>query len=183
MSKILNKAVQVDPVGVVYNFKGSMVDEWVYNLLTNKFNVDGIEVVKTNVVRSGREPEIAVYVFMRTSSRNIRSNTSRIPEHLRKRMDDGVYTADETLKKALLPLCRNFKLGTTRGLVFCKLDIFKVIGSMLATDPRSEEIRILEINTKMKNDFVLTVLKRMKFVDESAQTSDKYSNIINQLER
>ena len=31
----------------------------------------------------------------------------------------------------------------------------------------------------MKNDFVITVLKRMKFVDDNSQAADKYSNIIN----
>ncbi len=182
MSKLLDKAINVEPVGVVYNFKGNAIDEWVYNLLTNKFNIDGVEVVKTNVTRVGKNPEVVVYVFIRPSSRNVKSNIARIPEHLRKRMDEGVYTADDHLRKALLPLCDKFKLGTTRGLVFCKLDIFKVLGAMLAVNPKQQTINILDIN-RMKKDSVLTVMKSIKFVDENHDSSDKYSNIINQLER
>lgn len=182
MSKLLEKAVNVEPVGVVYNLKGSTIDEWVYNLLTNKFNIDGVEVVKTNVIRDGKKPEVVVYVFIRPNSRNVKSNTARIPEHLRKRMDEGVYTADEHLRKALLPLCEKFKLGTTRGLVFCKLDIFKVIGAMLVVNPKQQTINILDI-ARMKKDSVLTVMKSTKFVNEHNDSADKYSTIINQLER
>ena len=178
MSNLLEKSVNAEPVGVIYNFKTSLVDEWVYNVLTNKFKIDGIDTVKTSVTRGGKTPEIAVYVFIKPQSANLKSNTHRIPEHIRKKMEEGVYTADNNLKSALMPLCDKFKLGTTKGLVFCKLNIFKVLGAMVAVNPREHTISILEIN-KMKKDSIITVLKSMKFVHENnGGDGDKYLSLI-----
>lgn len=182
MSKLLDKAINAEPVLVGYNFKGSMIDEWVYNLLVNKFKIDGVATVKTNIVKGGSRPDVAIYVFLDTNSRNIRSNTSRIPDHIRKKMEEGVYNADDQLRKALIPLCDKFKLGTSRGYVFCRLNIFKVLGVMLAVNHREHGINITEIN-RLKKDCLLTVFKYTKFVDENNAADDKFANIIQQMER
>lgn len=183
---ILETAVNIEPVAVVYNIENDAIENFVYNYLSNIKGVEGVSAVRLNVVRDGnRNPQLSLYAFFDQRSNDIFSNVNKVPEHLRRKMDLGGFRASDKLHKALLPIIREFKLisdGKER-LVYTRLDVFKVLGLMLAADHRKHYLTVSEVMKMKKGRSVSTVIKSNKFVDKSDNEFDRFTNIIERNER
>lgn len=180
-NKLFETTVDIDPVAVVYNVQNDDIENFVYNYLTNARNIDGVAAVRVHVVRDGnKNPEVSLYLFLDMSSSDVFSNLKNVPEHLRNKMDVGGFRASEKLFNALKPIVKDFKLSADpkEKLVYTKLDIFKVLGLMLAADRSKHYIVISEVVKLKKKRSILTVVKSNKFIDKDEASFDKFASII-----
>ena len=161
-NELLNKSVNVDPVGVIYSITASDVEQYLYNLL-QKQGIDGVQFVKCVVSGNEKRPEVTVGVFLNKHSKNIVSNSRNndIADFLKKQLDSGLYYPDEALAKILKPLTYEVKMQLQGNQVICLLDIFRVLGLMLVANPRVHNINIAEA-TRIKKDSVMIVYKTVK---------------------
>jgi hypothetical protein len=180
-NKLFETTVDIDPVAVVYNVQNDDIENFVYNYLTNARNIDGVAAVRVHVVRDGnKNPEVSLYLFLDMSSSDVFSNLKNVPEHLRNKMDVGGFRASEKLFNALKPIVKDFKLSADpkEKLVYTKLDIFKVLGLMLAAERGKHNIVVSEVVKLKKKRSILTVIKSNKFIDKDEASFDKYASII-----
>ena len=180
-NKLFETTVDIDPVAVVYNVQNDDIENFVYNYLTSARNIDGVAAVRVHVVRDGnKNPEVSLYLFMDMNSNDVFSNLKNVPEHLRSKMDIGGFRASEKLFNALKPIVKDFKLSADpkEKLVYTKLDIFKVLGLMLAAERGKHNIVISEVVKLKKKRSILTVIKSNKFIDKDEASFDKYASII-----
>lgn len=180
-NKLFETTVDIDPVAVVYNVQNDDIENFVYNYLTNARNIDGVAAVRVHVIRDGnKNPEVSLYLFLDMSSSDVFSNLKNVPEHLRNKMDVGGFRASEKLFNALKPIVKDFKLSADpkEKLVYTKLDIFKVLGLMLAADRSKHYIVISEVVKLKKKRSILTVVKSNKFIDKDEASFDKFASII-----
>jgi hypothetical protein len=178
---IVETTASIEPVAVVYNIQSDDIQDYIYNYLTNVRQVDGVAAVRVSVVRDGnRNPELAIYAFFNQDSKDVFTAVRNIPQHLRAKMDMGGFKASDKLKKALNPVIKDLKLsGDPRNrLVYVKLDVFKVLGLMLAADPRRHWMQVTEVVKLKKKGSVTTVIKQNKFVSDRSDDYDKYSAIV-----
>jgi len=159
---LLNKSVDVDPIGVIYSITASDVEQYLFNLLSNQ-GIDGVQFVKCVVNGNQNRPEVQVGIFMNKHSKNIRSNSRNndIADFLKKQLDSGLYYPDEALSKILKPLTQEVKLQLQGNQVICLLDIFRVLGLMLLANPRVHNINIAEAS-RVKKESVMIVYKTIK---------------------
>lgn len=180
-NKLFETTIDIDPVAVVYNVQNDDIENFVYNYLTNARNIDGVAAVRVHVVRDGnKNPEVSLYLFLDMSSSDVFSNLKNVPEHLRNKMDVGGFRASEKLFNALKPIVKDFKLSADpkEKLVYTKLDIFKVLGLMLAADRSKHNIVVSEVVKLKKKRSILTVIKSNKFIDKDEASFDKFASII-----
>jgi len=182
---LLDRNADIEPIGVVYNVTGAAIEEFVYNYLTRLKEIDGVAAVRAHVIRDGSQrPEVTLYVFLQSNSKDVASNMGNIPDHIKKKMDEGSYRASEKLKKAMYPLCKELKIGVhPERLLYVKCDVFKTLGIMFAADPKVHSITIPEVVKLKKKNSIITVVKTNKFIDkEDASSFDKFSQIIERME-
>lgn len=181
-NNLLDKTIDVNPVGVIYNVSGNDIKEFILNYLT-ALNVDGVANAGINVLRDGASrPDVAFYVIIDSNSKDVTSNMQNIPQHLKKKMDVGGYRASERLKKALIPICGgDIKLNVRDRYVVVKCNIFKVLALMFKAHPRMNTLAITEV-AKFKGDCCLTVVKGLKFVSADNDNNDKFSRILRSMD-
>jgi transcriptional regulator of aromatic amino acid metabolism len=186
-NSIMDTAVSIDPVAVIYNIENDVVENFVYNYLNDIKQIDGVAAVRLNVVRDGnRNPQLSLYAFLDNRSKDVFSNMKNVPEHLRRKMDMGGFRATDKLNKALSPIVRETKIFTDprNKVVYIKLDVFKVFGLMLAADRRAHYLTVSEVMKLKKQRSITTVIKSNKFIDKNDDDSfDRYSNIVQHHER
>ncbi len=161
-NNLLNKSVDVDPIGVIYSITATDVEQYVYNLLSNQ-GIDGVQFVKCVVNGNEKRPEVQLGVFMNKHSKNIRNNSRNndIADFLKKQLDSGLYYPDEALSKILKPLTHEVKMQLQGNQVIVLLDIFRVLGLMLLANPRVHNINIAEAS-RVKKESVMIVYKTIK---------------------
>lgn len=180
-NKLFQTTVDIDPVAVVYNVQNEDIENFVFNYLSNARNIDGVAAVRVHVVRDGnKNPEVSLYLFLDMNSNDVFSSLKNVPEHLRSKMDVGGFRASEKLFNALKPIVKDFKLSADpkEKLVYIKLDIFKVLGLMLAAERGKHNIVISEVVKLKKKRSILTVIKSNKFIDKDDASFDKFASII-----
>jgi hypothetical protein len=184
--QLLDKNVEIDPVGVVYNVTGTAIEDFVYNYLTDVKKIDGVSAIRVHVNRDGNQrPEISLYVFISMNSEDVASNLSKIPDLIKAKMDESVYRPSKKLESALWSLTREPKIGvhSQERLLYVKCNVFKALGIMFGVDPRVHELRILEVIKAKKKNSIITVLKKDKFIDrDDAASFDKYQDMIDNIE-
>jgi len=183
---LLRTSVDIDPVAVVYNVTNDQVESFVYDYLTKTKKIAGVEAVRLRVDHEGSQrPELSIYAFFNLNSENIISGLTRVPVHLRDKVDIGGLRADEALFNALKPLVRGgeFKLHSrpSQGLAYIRLDVFKTFGLMLAANPNLHMLTILEAQKLKKNRSVVSVMKRTRMVEQEDIT-DRFNRIIQDIE-
>lgn len=180
-NNLLEKVVDIQPVGVVYNLSGNDLKEFVLTYL-DKVGVSGVASVGTNLLRAGSSrPEVALYIVLDQSSADVTSNMRNIPSHIRRKMEGGGYRPSENLKKALIPICKDLRLVTKERYVIIKCDVFKVLALMFKADPRVHTLSIPEV-AKIKGDCIFTLIKGSKFVGEPEKGGDKFARLISDLD-
>lgn len=180
-NKLFQTTTDIDPVAVVYNVQNEDIENFVFNYLSNARNIDGVAAVRVHVVRDGnKNPEVSLYLFLDMNSNDVFSNLKNIPEHLRSKMDVGGFRASEKLFNALKPIVKDFKLSADpkEKLVYIKLDIFKVLGLMLAAERGKHNVVVSEVVKLKKKRSILTVIKSNKFIDKDDASFDKFASII-----
>ena len=123
---LLEKNVDLNPVGVIYNLTGTMVENFVEDYLTSK-GVDGISNVKVLLRNEGRNTStVAAYLFINRNSKGIVSNERQVPPMLKGKLDKVNVKLSDELKQILVPIAgHEFKAGKAeRGEYFVKLNIF-----------------------------------------------------------
>ena len=104
-NKLLEKSVDVEPVGVIYSLSSSKVEDFVYNLLVNKFDVDKVNLVKCIVSGNKSRPEVQIGVFIDKYSADINTNRNNdIPDFIRKKLESGAAYPSQKLKQAVSAL-------------------------------------------------------------------------------
>jgi len=181
MSELLKTNVQVEPVATVYNFTNRNINDFVYNLLTEKRKIDGVEAVKTIVVKDGQtNPKVDVYIFISLDSKDVKSSAEGVPEPLREKLADSTYQYSDNLKSALWSICRRIdpSIETRENILMVKADIFKIIGLMLAADPKRFDVGVVEAIRLKKDNSIISVMKKAKFTLADEGAADKYDNLI-----
>lgn len=183
---LLDKNVEIDPVGIVYNITGSAIEDFIYSYLVGTRKIEGVSAVRTSVIHDGStSPKMALYVFINLNSNDVISGMRGIPRQIANKMDEGNYRVSEKLKNAIMPLCREFRVytNTREGVIYFICDIFKAIGLMFAVNPRIHSLSIPEIIRLKKKNSIITVIKTLKYLDrDDSGTYDKYQDIISRNE-
>lgn len=182
-NSLLKTNVKLDPVAVVYNISASLIEKTIYDYFV-KSGINGVSVVRVQPRKSGNRPEVLVYAFFNKDSEDVISNLDNVPPHLRNRMGSTVYKPSEKLSRALRGVAKGGELAIKDGLVYVKLNIFKCLAIALNCDPRVNTIVINEVLTlKKDNNCILSVIKGLKYSGGSTTPVDKYSRIIDSLDR
>ena len=180
-NELLNKAVDLDPIGLIYSITASECEDF----LTGLFNKQGINDAYVKVAVSGNEkrPEVMCGIFINKNSKHIKSNsdTNNVADFLRKKMDSGLYYPDQQLTQLLKPLTKEVKLHIQANQVVCLLDIFRVLGLMLMVNPHKHSINITEAK-RIKSESVMIVWKTVK-QQNSFSDNDSASKTLAKLSR
>jgi hypothetical protein len=184
-SSILDTAVNIEPIGVMFNIKGSDISDFVANYLESK-GVTGLTDVRAVVTREGQtRPEVVLYVFVDQSSPFVVSKMDKIPPILKNKVDKIDIGLSPEFKKILTPLTGpEINSGKTEGReCFVKLDIFRALGLMLAADFRHHRIIVTD-GKQISNgrDCIISVIKQESF-NQYVDPSDKRGRQIENLER
>ena len=177
---LLNKAVDLDPIGLIYSITATEAEDF----LTNLFSKQGIDCyVKVAVSGNEKRPEVMCGVFINKNSKHIKSNSNNnnVADFLKKKMDSGLYYPDQQLSQLLKPLTKEVKLHMQGNQVVCLLDIFRVLGLMLMVDPRKHSINITEAK-RIKSESVMIVWKTVK-QQNSFSDNDSASKTLAKLSR
>lgn len=184
-SSILDTAVNIEPIGVMFNLKGSDISDFVANYL-EKQGVTGLTDVRTLVTREGQSrPEAVLYVFVDQSSPFVISKMDKIPAILKNKVDKVDIGLSGDFKRILTPLCGNeINSGKTEGReCYVKLDIFRALGLMLSADIRRHRITVADAKQiSGGRDCILSVIKQESF-NQAIDPSDKRGRQIENLER
>lgn len=179
-NELLNKAVDLDPIGLIYSITATECEDF----LTNLFGKQGIDCyVKVTVSGNEKRPEVMAGVFINKNSKHIKSNSNNnnVADFLKKKMDSGLYYPDQQLSQLLKPLTKEVKLHFQGNQVVCLLDIFRVLGLMLMVDPRKHCINITEAK-RIKSESVMIVWKTIK-QQNSFSDNDSASKTLAKLSR
>lgn len=184
---LLLTALPMSPVAVAYNVTSEEIENFIFNYLKNTKGVNGVATVRVKVGRDGgNRPQVSVFAFFDIDSTDIYSGLSRVPVHLRNRIETGGLRASDKLFNALKPLVRKgeFKLHnrSSQGLAFVELDVFKVFGLALAIDPRRHFLNILETQNLKKGRAVISVMKSLRNIEQGESVRDRYDDILRNLE-
>lgn len=185
-NSLLDKNVSVEPTGVIYNLRGSHVEDFAESYLVKR-NIEGVEKVSVVAKREGpNRPELAVYLFIDSRSKFINSSAKEIPVNLRNKLDHIHIELSEDLKKVLYPLCgKEIKCGKTeRGMCYVRLDIFRILALMLAVDHTQHNINIPSVTTiPQSNEPIFNVIKELKYRNKNGSNkADFYDNLVKNLE-
>lgn len=182
---LLDKAVDLEPSGVLYNVRGSMIENFVEEYLARK-GIDGVEKVYLKVQNEGyTNPRVALYLFMSTNSSMIASSVDNVPVALRNKMDKISIRLKDELKNALYPLCGSeFEAGKKDSKTcYVQLNIFRAIGLMFKVDSATQQI-VISNASREGRDSVISVVKQIKYVGgKSGNNTDKYARMIDDIER
>lgn len=182
---LLDKAVDIEPTGILYDVKGSMIENFVEEYLAS-LNIDGVEKVYLKVQNEGyTNPRVALYLFMNTNSSKIVSSADNVPVALKNKMDKISIRLTDDLKKALYPLCGSeFEAGKKDNRTcYVQLNIFRALGLMFKADKSTQQIVVSNARREGK-DSVISVIKQIKYFGGSKTgTSDKYARMIDDIER
>jgi len=182
---LLDKAVDIEPTGVLYDIKGSMIENFVEEYLA-ALNIDGVEKVYLKVQSEGyTNPRVALYLFMSTNSSMIVSSADNVPAALKNKMDKISIKMKDELKKALYPLCgSDFEAGKKDNRTcYVQLNIFRALGLMFKADAATQQIVVSNARREGK-DSVISVIKQIKYVGgKRTGNDDKYARMIDDIER
>lgn len=186
-SSIMDTAVKIEPVAVVYNITNEEIENFVYTYLTQGKGIQGVQGVACRARKFGQSPDISIYAFLDTSSEDIISNMRDIPPHLRNKMDLGGIRLADRLANAVRPLSNELRCGLhdSESSAWVKLDIFRVLGSMLAADRRRHNIVITRADDLKKKSISISVVKEMAPVysgDNRQGQGDRFGNMIRDIE-
>lgn len=182
-ASVTHTLVQVEPVATVYNLDS----EDVQGFLLQYFEGEGIkslEAVRLVPVRQDkRYPEAKVYAFFdMNSTETVNRRNNNIPQALQNKMDQGGTRLSSKVFNAVKPLIQGkprVSVQNSQGqrLAFVELDIFLVVGMMLAARQGVHELNITEVKA-LRNSTLLTVIKSKAFSKRGNTQSDRFLNII-----
>jgi len=183
---ILDRAVDIEPSGVIYSIKGSNIEEFVEEYLTRK-GVDGISEVKVRVRSEGKtRPEVALYLFMNQDSKYISSQMNNVPPMLRNKVDSKVnMKLTDDFRRILFPICGNdIKSGKADNReYYVKLDIFRAVGMMFAVNPNRHSLVISDAKIiPGGRDCIISVVKN-EIAGGFSGGGDNYARQIDYLEK
>lgn len=182
---LLDKAVDLEPSGILYNVRGSMIENFIEEYLARK-GIDGVEKVYLKVQNEGyTNPRVALYLFMSTNSSMIASSVDNVPVALRNKMDKISIRLKDELKTALYPLCgKEFEAGKKDNKTcYVQLNIFRAVGLMFKVDAATQQI-VISNASREGRDSVISIVKQIKYVSGKGGTStDKYAKMIDDIER
>ena len=182
-NKLLEKSVDVEPVGVIYSLSSSKVEDFVYNLLVNKFDVDKVNLVKCIVSGNKSRPEVQIGVFIDKYSADINTNRNNdIPDFIRKKLESGAAYPSQKLKQAVSALTPEIELKMSGNQVVIILDIFRVLGLMLMANPKFHNINIVEAD-RVKGESVMIVYKTIKSNDFGGNDNDSAAKTLLKLSK
>lgn len=187
-ANIMDKNVDIEPSGVIYNIRTSAISEFVEDFLTKK-GVDGISLVGVNVdepAKHGSSPYVSAYLFLNQSSKHIISDINNIPQMLRNKVDKINIRLSDDIKQILYPLCgtdiRSGKVDDN-GEFFIQLNIFRVIGLMFAANPNQHKLVISDAKCiPNARDAIISVIKYEKS-NYSSNTNSRHDRIMDQLDK
>lgn len=182
---ITDTLVNIEPSGVVFNITNDIVEEFVENYLTKK-GVTGIASVRMQVRNEGRtNPNVALYLFLNQNSSSFESNSHAVPELLKGKIDKVQVNLKDEFKQTLYPICgSNIESGKADGReYYVKLNIFRVVGLMLAADPDKHTLVISDAKILPNNASIISVLKGTSYYYNNGKTVDKYSRQIDYFEK
>ena len=184
-TNLLAKNVDIEPTGVIYNLRTSMIEEFVEDYLTRQ-NVDGIAAVEVAVEEGGKSnPYVSIYLFLKPDCKQIISDIDKVPSMLRNKVDKINVRLSDGLKKILSPLTGpEFKSGKIQSReYFVQLNIFRVIGLMFAAQPNKHKLVISDAkNIPSARDAIISVVKSEKTLYNNTP-NNKYRRAVEQLEK
>jgi len=184
-NNILDKTIDINPVGVIYNLTSEIIEDYVEQYLASK-GVDNISRVKLMVRNEGKtSPYVALYLFLNKNSSAIVSNINSIPPVLRDKIDKVSVSMSDEFKKVVTPLTGNdIESGRAEGAdYYVKLNIFRAIGMMLSADPRKHNLVITDAKRLPRGNSVISVLKGTNYNYGGSSDNDKYSRQVDSLEK
>lgn len=184
-NNLLDKTIDIEPVGVIYNLTSEMVENYVENYLY-KSGVDGVSRVKLLVRNEGRtNPYISLYLFIDRNSKAIVSSVQSVPDILKDKIDKVRMNLSDDFKKIIRPLVgQDIESGRAEGRdVYVKLNIFRTVGMMLSVTPGKHNLTISDAKRLPKGNAVFSVVKTSNYSYGSSDDGDKYSRQVNDLER
>lgn len=182
---ILDKTVEIEPSGVIYNITNDVIEEFVENFLSSK-KVPGVTKVKVQVRNEGNTaPRVAIYMFLNKNSDAVISDINAIPQMLRNKIAKVNIRLSDDFKKTILPFTGNeIESGNADNReYFVKLDIFRVIGFMVAADPARHNLAITDAKRLPNGNSIISVVKLESFNSTGGNNGDKYSRMIDNFER
>lgn len=184
MSELVKSNVNLEPSFVGYRVNGYDVENFVKKCLEDA-GIDGLLNPKLIVSREGNNAQINVgfYVFLRPDSKDVYSANSKIPPHMRQIMGASAnFNPSERLKKAVTPFVPYGENGPitkvsvnergNRTVLFIKCNIFKILAAMFDAPRKKYNIAITEAMNLKKNQCALTVVKAVKFADDTSSSED-----------
>lgn len=184
-STLLDTNISIDPSGVIYNIDNTTIEDFVGEYLS-RMNVNGIAKVKLLVKNEGKtNPNVAIYLFMNQNSDSIISDINSVPPQLRNKVDKYNVRISDEFKKIIYPLCgSNIESGKAEGKeYFVKLNIFRVVGLMLAAEPNKHSLVITDAKRLTNNSSVISVVKSENYSYSTGNSGDKYARQIDYLEK
>ncbi len=179
---LLKTNVDVEPVGVIYNLSGHVIEESVMKYF-EKLGIQDAVAVRLRVEETRHGKQVSVFAFFKKNSENIISNLKDVPDYLRSRMGSNSLHASEKLKSALRGLTKDVNLAVDRDVVYVRLNIFNCLAIVLNANPKVHEITINDIQKGRKKDefVILSVIKSVRYRSEFSNPEDKYSKILDRL--
>lgn len=176
---LLDTNVPLDPVTVGYTIETRDIQEFTERYLRDN-GIDRVEAVRIRVDRSGDRPKVTVFAFIGLNSKDLHRQQMNVAEHLRNKIDMGGQKPSDKLKKVIKTLAgnnTNIRQDNRLKVAHFTVDIFRVLGLMLAADPRVHQLNIPFVDGR-KRGSTITVFKSLKFVDRGPSDFDKYSKIV-----
>lgn len=181
---VMDKIVDIDPIGAVYNVTNTQIEEFVDSYLTNTKGIQGVQVVRLIVhhegdIYRGVQPDISFILFLDLNSPDVVSDLNKIPHHLRKLMGPSSLQASQKLTEALAPITREFNMGasTRDDVAYVQLDLFKVLGLMFAARRNIHQIRVMDVKQTGKNRSIFMIAKVQMMVEKTNIIVDKYDRL------
>lgn len=184
-NELLKTNVDVEPVAVVFNLSASVIENTIYNYF-QKAGINGTAAVRVQARKAGMNPEVLVYAFFNKDSEDVISNLRDVPAHLRNKMSNNVYRSSEKLYNTLRAVAKDGNLAIKDGLVYARLDIFKCLAIVLDCNPNVHTItvnEVLQLKKDKNNGCILSVIKALRYTGGAAPSTDKYSRLIDSLDR
>lgn len=166
--KLLDKTVNIDPIGVIYNVMGSSIERFAFKYL-EKAGIDGINAVTVAVKSEGIDrPFVQLFLFVSKNSTSLKSNAGSVPAALRHKMEETDVFLTDAAKKILSPLVSNGEIriskvpGKGEGYMI-ELNIFKVLGVMFMASPSEHALTIHSAKRLDSGDeSILAVIKQIR---------------------
>lgn len=182
---ILDKAVDIEPTGVMYDIKGSIIESFVEEYLARQ-NVDGVDRVCIKIQNDGyTNPRVALYLFMNANSSMLASSAVNVPSALKNKMDKINIRLKDELKKILYPICGSeIEAGNKDDRIcYVRLNIFRVLGLMLKADVATHQI-VIPAARREGRESIVSVIKQIRYTgNKNTNGGDKYARMIDAIER